>query len=170
VTFEDFAEQHLRRLLRFATVLTSDRGLGEEVVQDVLVRAYQQWDRIGGLADPYAYVRRMVVNERVSWLRKWARMVPTDVSYLAEEQSLVDAADAVSDRAALQGDIARLPRRQRAVIVLRYYENLTDQEIAEVLGCSSVTVRGYAMRGLRALRVAQTRQHDAEATGVRKPA
>jgi len=153
MTFEEFAAAQLYSLLRFSTTLTNDRGLGEDLVQDVLLRAQARWDRIGSVDAPSAYVRRMIVNEFVSWRRKWARIVPSsDVAMMLDERADDHHADH-PERDALQVEIAALPRRQRAVIVLRYYEDLSDSEIAEVLGCSQSTVRGYAMRALRTLRV-----------------
>jgi RNA polymerase sigma-70 factor (sigma-E family) len=153
VTFEQFAAERLRALLRFATTLTSDRGLGEDLVQDVLLRTHARWDRIGQLDEPYAYVRKMLVNEFLSWRRKWARIVPH--ADLPETASRADHAARHADRDAMQHAIEGLPRRQRAVIVLRYYEDLSDDDIAAVLGCTRSTVRGHAMRALRALRVQQ---------------
>jgi RNA polymerase sigma-70 factor (sigma-E family) len=154
VTFEEFAQAKLQALLNFSTVLTNDRALGEDLVQDVLMRAHAQWGRIGELDQPLAYVRRMLVNEFLSWRRKWARLVPrSDVNDLAESLDTADPASGFAERAALADDIARLPRRQRAVIILRYYEDMPDDEIAEWLGCAPSTVRVHALRALRTLRV-----------------
>lgn len=160
MTFEEFAQAKLQVLLNFSTVLTNDRGLGEDLVQEVLMRAHSQWGRIGDLDQPLAYVRRMLVNEFVSWRRKWARIVPrSDVSDLVEPSDPADLVSGFAERAALAGDIARLPRRQRAVIILRYYEDLPDDEIADWLGCAPSTVRVHAMRALRTLRVATAASH-----------
>ena len=151
MTFEEFVAGHQRDLLRFSTTLTNDRGLGEDLVQDILIRAQARWARIEQLDQPYTYVRRMLVNEFVSWRRKWARIVPR--SDLVEARDPTDHAERHATRDALQREIARLPRRQRAVIVLRYYEQLSDAQIATVLGCTRSTVRGYALRALTTLRV-----------------
>jgi len=167
VTFEEFAHAKLQALLNFSTVLTNDRALGEDLVQDVLLRAHRQWDRIGNLDQPLAYVRRMIVNDFVSWRRKWARIVPrSDIVDLLEPLESDDPASTFAERTALAGDIARLPRKQRAVIILRYYEDLPDDEIAEWLGCASSTVRVHAMRALRTLRVT----HGAVAVNPNNPA
>jgi DNA-directed RNA polymerase specialized sigma24 family protein len=123
MTFEEFVTARLPAVLRFAGVLTGDRGLAEDVVQDVLIRASSRWQAIAQLDRPEAYVRKMVVNEILSWRRRSWRLVP------------------------------KLPRRQRAVLVLRYYEGLSDLDIAAVLGCRPGTVRGYASRALAALRI-----------------
>lgn len=149
--FEEFAATRLPALLRFAVVLTGSRASAEDVVQEVLMRANARWRRIGQLDNPEAYVRRMVVNEYISTRRRWGRMVPTaDVD---PGHRVPDPATAQADRDALQAELRRLPPRQRAVLVLRYYLGLSDQEIADELGCTAGTVRGYASRALAGLRV-----------------
>jgi RNA polymerase sigma-70 factor (sigma-E family) len=162
VVFDDWARTRLPALVRFAVVLVGDRGLAEDVVQEVLIRAYGRWERIASLDQPEAYLRRMVTNEYLSWRRRWSRVTP----HADPEASGDDATRAGPDHAALHAErdalrqeLARLPRRQRAVLVLRYYEHLTDAEIAEVLGCPAGTVRSLASRALHALRVdASTRE------------
>jgi RNA polymerase sigma-70 factor (sigma-E family) len=154
VTFDEWAQARLPALLRFAVALTGDRGLGEDVVQEVLIRAYGRWSRIAALDQPEAYLRRMVTNEYLSWRRRWARVTPhADVPAEPGAGPAPDHADAHADRSALAVELARLPRRQRAVLVLRYYEHLTDAEIADVLQCPQGTVRSLASRALRTLRV-----------------
>jgi RNA polymerase sigma-70 factor (sigma-E family) len=154
VTFEEFAATRLNAVLRFAVVLTNDRGLAEDVVQEVLIRAHQRWEQVEAMDHPEAYVRKMVVNEFLSWRRKWSRYVPqADVEPDLREP---DHAQTLAERSALLAEVARLPRRQRAVLVLRYYEGLSDAQIAQVLGCAETTVRGYAFRGLAALRIELT--------------
>lgn len=118
------------------------------------MRAHTQWDHIGQLDAPAAYVRRMLVNEFVSWRRKWARIVPrSDIAALMTHRTEPDNADAHAERTAIADEIGKLSRRQRAVIILRYYEDLPDAEIADLLGCTPSTVRAHAMRALHALRV-----------------
>ena len=150
-TFEDFASTRLPALVRFAAVLTHDRGIAEDVCQEVVIRVHRDWARIALLDHPEAYVRRMIVNEYLSWRRKWARVIPFPT--VGSERSVADHADRVADRDALLTRLGRLPAQQRTVLVLRFYEDLPDAEIAAVLGCSESTVRGYAMRALRALRI-----------------
>lgn len=151
MTYEEFLNTRLRELLRFAVLLCGDRGLAEDVVQDVLIRAHRQWDRIGSTDFPFAYVRRMVVNEHLAWRRKWARQIPTgDVIRIG---SIPDHAEQVTDRDDLVSRLRTLPARQRAAIVLRYYGDLSDLEIAGTLGCSPGTVRGYLSRALATMRV-----------------
>ncbi|WP_305786639.1 sigma-70 family RNA polymerase sigma factor [Symbioplanes lichenis] len=150
--FDDFIAARLRALLRYATVLCGDRAEADDLVQEVLTRALVRWRRIEGLAEPYAYVRAMVTNEFLSRRRRRRfRLVPLD----QHEQ----AAPAVPEGdPELWARLATLPRQQRAVVVLRFYEDLGDEEIAEVLGCRTSTVRAYASRALATLRVTLTRE------------
>jgi RNA polymerase sigma factor (sigma-70 family) len=140
----------------FAAVLAGERALAEDVVQEALIRAPARWDLIEGLDLPEAYVRKMVVNEYLSWRRRSWRLVPSgalaDAGGLGRDHTVDHAVDH-AERDALLAEVGRLPRRQKAVLVLRYYEALTDAEIAEVLGCTPGTVRGYASRALATLRV-----------------
>ena len=170
VTFEEYVAARLAGLLRFAVVLTGDRDLAQDVVQEVLARAQARWRSIVRLDLPDRYVRRMIVNEFVSWRRRWGRQVP--VGWVVDGHPVgvsrqPDAAAAHAERDALLAELARLPRRQQAVLVLRYYEGLSDVEIAEVLGCRPGTVRGYASRALVMLRIELTDVDQSVATGTR---
>jgi RNA polymerase sigma-70 factor (sigma-E family) len=152
--FEEFTAARLPALLRCATLLTRDREEAGDIVQEVLIRALVKWDRIAKLEEPYAYVRRMVTNEFLSLKRRRrVRTVPLrpELDFPAPDTAEPDHRDA------LRGLLAGLPRQQRAVLVLRYYEGLTDDEIAETLGCRAGTVRGYASRALASLRIDVTR-------------
>lgn len=158
MTFEQFAISRLPSLLRYAVVLTGDRELAQDVVQEVLARAQVRWRRILAADAPEAYVRRMVLNEYLSWRRSWAARNVHSVG-----ERLVDLDDArggvrdhaqhVVDADELWARLARLGRKQRAVLVLRYYEELDDESIADLLGCSPVTVRSHASRALKNLRL-----------------
>ena len=152
LAFEEFVRGRLPVLLRFAAVLTGDLGLAEEVVQEVFVRVHQGWTRISRADRPDAYVRRMIVNEFLSRRRGQWRVIPVAAVHDAPDDR-PDPASVYAEREALAQELAQLPPRQRAVMVLRYYEGMSDREIAEALGCSSVTVRGYASRALATLRV-----------------
>jgi RNA polymerase sigma-70 factor (sigma-E family) len=154
--FEEFAAAGLPAVLRFAGVLTGDRALAEDVVQEVLLRAYARWHQIGPLDRPDLYVRRMVVNEYLSWRRRSWRLVPSGSGADIDRRSTPDHAPGHAERDALLTELEKLPRRQRAVLVLRYYEGLPDADIAAVLGCTAGTVRGYASRALASLRVEMT--------------
>jgi RNA polymerase sigma-70 factor (sigma-E family) len=154
--FEEFAGTRLPAVLRFAGVLTGDRALAEDVVQEVLIRASARWQRIGQLDRPEHYVRKMVVNEYLSWRRRSWRLIPAGTGPEIDRRLAPDHAHAHAERDALLAELGKLPRRQRAVLVLRYYEGLSDTEIADVLGCAPGTVRGYASRALATLRIELT--------------
>jgi RNA polymerase sigma-70 factor (sigma-E family) len=151
VEFEEFAATRVDPLLRFARALTGDRGLAEDIVQDVALRLYVRRDDLARIADLDSYARRMVVNGYLSWGRKWFRVLPSAIPPVPVEP---DPADAVTDRQLMIARLARLPRRQRAVLVLRYYQGLNDAEIATELRCSVGTVRSHASRALAVLRIA----------------
>jgi RNA polymerase sigma-70 factor (sigma-E family) len=157
MTFEEFAAARLGAVLRFAAVLSGDRATAEDVVQEVLIRAHARWEAIARLDRPESYVRKMVVNEYLSWRRRSWRLVPSGSGADMDARTAADPGVDHAERAAILAELARLPRRQRAVLVLRYYEGLSDAEIAEVLGCAPGTVRGYASRALATLRVEVTR-------------
>lgn len=153
-TFDQFATDRIDRLLRFATALTCDPYLAQDVVQEVLVRVQHRWARIGPMQARDQYVRRMIINEYLSWRRrKAARTVAATHSTLdAIGTPTADPASSYAERDAMRTQIARLPRKQRAALMLRYYEDRTDAEIAELLGCSAGTVRSHISRALSTLR------------------
>jgi RNA polymerase sigma-70 factor (sigma-E family) len=151
VKFTDYVTANQRTLLRFAMALTGDARLAEDVVQDSLARAFQRWDRISVLDRPHAYVRRMIVNEYLSWRRRWSRVQP--LADIEPDEVQPDHAVEHAERETMIARLARLPRKQRAVLALRFYEGMSDAEIAETLGCAVGTVRGDASRALAALRV-----------------
>jgi RNA polymerase sigma-70 factor (sigma-E family) len=151
--FEEFAAARLPAVLRFAGVLTADRALAEDVVQEVLIRANKRWDQLDRLDHPELYVRKMIVNEYLSWRRRSWRLQPKGSADEVDDRVIPDHAGQYAERDALLAELRKLPRRQRAVLVLRYYQGLSDTEIADVLGCTPGTVRGYASRALAALRV-----------------
>lgn len=153
--FESFAHQMLPDLLRYAAALTGDPHLGADLVQDVLVRAQERWGRIRETDRPDRYVKKMLTNEHLSFRRRWhARSVVLtgDESLHVRTPATPDFAAQVVDRDDLRQQLATLPRRQRAVLVLRFYEGLDDAEIGELLGMRPGTVRSNASRALAALR------------------
>ncbi len=152
MTFEEFAARRLPAVLAFATVLAGEPATAEDLVQEVLIRAYARWGEIGAMDRPELYVRKMVLNEFLSWRRRSWRLVPAaDIE--AASDSTTDHTAEYAEHMAMLAQIARLPRRQRAVLVLRYYEDRSDDEIAELLGCVPSSVRAYASRALATLRV-----------------
>ena len=155
--FELFAERELPGLLRCATMLTGDTELARDLVQDVMLKAHNHWDRVSAAEHPNLYLKAMLTRTHISWRRRWSvRNIMTGYDGAVTGADVPDHADAVVDRDALWHRMADLPRQQRAVLVLRYYEHLTDSEIADVLGCTAGTVRGYASRALTALRLQHT--------------
>jgi RNA polymerase sigma-70 factor (sigma-E family) len=152
MTFEEFTQTRLPAVLSFATVLAGQRATAEDLAQEVLIKAHARWDTIGKLDRPEMYVRKMVLNEFLSWRRRSWRLIPAGDTDLGSAQE-PDHAVGYAEHSAMLTEIARLPRRQRAVLVLRYYEDRSDTEIAELLGCAPGSVRAYASRALATLRV-----------------
>lgn len=163
VQFEQYVTESRQRLFRFGVVLCGDTVLAEELLTDVLGRAFERWDQVSAARDLHAYVRRMLVNEFLNHKRRQARTVPhPEVAQLADLRASrlgttgPDPGDAQADRSALIDELSRLPDRQRAAIVLRFYEDLSDDDIAAALGCRVGTVRSSISRGLATLRVTGT--------------
>ncbi|SNT64431.1 RNA polymerase sigma-70 factor, sigma-E family [Asanoa hainanensis] len=151
--FEDFVVGRSPRLLRTAYLLTRDWALAEDLLQTALARAWEAWSRIDG--DPEPYVRRIIVNTYASaWRRRWRGELPT--ADLPEPPGAADPHGHLDDRDSLWRALGRLPRRQRAVLVLRYFEDLSEAEIAEALGCSIGTVKSQASRAVAKLRLDET--------------
>ena len=159
-------------LLRYAVVLTGDRELAQDVVQEVLARAHVRWRQVTRDGSPDAYVRRMVLNEYLSWRRRWSvRQVHAVGERLVElsdaRATTRDHAHDVVEADELWARLASLPRRQRAVLVLRYYEQLDDAAIAELVDCTQATVRSHASKALTTLRLRSEQQADLSAGGRR---
>jgi len=164
LTADDFAAYvaaHQTALLRFAVVLCGDRHLAEELVSDVLVKAFERWTDVATADHRHAYVRRMLVNHYISWQRKWARQRPYGDEIV--DCAVSDRAHELAERDALLAGLRRLPRQQRAVIVLHFYEGLSTDETAETLGCRPGTVRSHLSRGLAALRIDYTQREAPDA-------
>jgi RNA polymerase sigma-70 factor (sigma-E family) len=151
VTFEEFVHSRGAALVRFARLLTGDNHRADDLVQDVLARAFVKWRRVSAAERPDLYVRRMLVNANASW---WRRRASTEVvvAVPTDDRHTRTVEDELAERDHLWTVVARLPVRQRAVLVLRYYEDLDDASIAEILNISAVTVRTTASRALAALR------------------
>jgi RNA polymerase sigma-70 factor (sigma-E family) len=148
--FETFVHSRGARLLRLGYLLCGDPTQAEDLIQTALAIAHRKWHRVSEATDVDAYVRQIVVNEHLSTRRRKA----SGERVLAEvpDRGTPSGTDAVDARDAAWRALARLPRQQRAVLVLRYYEDLDDSRIAQLLGCSPGTVRGYAWRALAVLR------------------
>jgi RNA polymerase sigma-70 factor (sigma-E family) len=151
-SFEDFVLRQGEGLLRVAVMLCGDRGRAEDLVQSALIKAYPRWDRVAAMEQPAAYVRAVLVREHLRWWRRRPNLEIPGAAAEADRPSRTDLAQESADRHAAWELLGRLPARQRAVLVLRYYEDLSDREIAQTLGCGESTVRSQAARGLAALR------------------
>ncbi|MEQ4300744.1 SigE family RNA polymerase sigma factor [Plantactinospora sp. B6F1] len=153
MTYEEFADSRLTALLRYAVMLTGDPHLAQDLVQETMVRVQLNWRRVARADAPERYVRRMLTNQYLDWQRgSWVRRVLLRAE--PDEAVVVrpDHAETTVDRDQVWTWLSRLPRRQRAALVLRYYEDLPDAEIAEVLGCAVGTVRSAISRALATLR------------------
>jgi RNA polymerase sigma-70 factor (sigma-E family) len=150
VDFDEFVAARSGRLLRTAYLLTRDRDLAEDLLQTALTRAWFGWSRING--EPEPYVRKVLVNTYASWWRrKWRGEEPTET--LPDGPSGHGTADGPETGHDLWTALGRLPRRQRAVVVLRYFEDLSEAETARLLDCSVGTVKSQASKALAKLRV-----------------
>lgn len=161
--FEEYVAARGPGLVRFATLLTGDPHRAEDLVQDALGKAYLRWSGIRRSDNPDVYVRRLVVNGSRSWWRRRSNL-ELPVEQTTDSRTAGDFGAEVAERDAMRRWIARLPHRQRTVLVLRYYDDLDDAAIAEILGCSQATVRTHAMRGLDALRKRHTHSDENTAT------
>ena len=148
--FTAYLQARQASLLRTAYLLTGDRHQAEDLVQTAFAKLYLAWDRVRDRESVDAYVRRILVNEHNSlWRRAWKRNErPTEV---LPEAAVVDEYDDGTS-SALWASVQTLPRKARAVLVLRYYEQLTEAETAEVLGISVGTVKSQTSRALATLR------------------
>jgi RNA polymerase sigma-70 factor (sigma-E family) len=149
VAFDEFVAARSTALLRTAFLLTHDHALAEDLLQAALAKAWFAWSRIE--TSPEGYVRKVLVNTYASWWRrKWNGEHATDT---IPDHGVSDAADASATSHDLWQAMERLPRRQRAVIVLRYFEDLSESETATLLGCSVGTVKSQASKALAKLRI-----------------
>jgi RNA polymerase sigma-70 factor (sigma-E family) len=147
-SFDQFVAAHVDDLLRTAYLIVWDEGEAEDIVQDCLLKVARRWSRVRLMEQPRAYARRVLVNLALDGARGRARRR----SELEPETAAIPIADdplpALDERADLLEALGRLPARQRAVLVLRYFNDLTEAQAAEVLGCSPGTVKSSASRGL----------------------
>ncbi|HEX3930209.1 MAG TPA: SigE family RNA polymerase sigma factor [Nocardioides sp.] len=146
---DEFVAARSGALLRTAYLLTRDHALAEDLLQTALTKAWFAWRRIQG--EPEPYVRKILVNTYASWWRRrWNGEQPTET---LPEPTAVDTVGDAAEPSDLWTAMGRLPRRMRAVLVLRYYEDLTEAQTAEVLGCSVGTVKSQASKALAKLRI-----------------
>lgn len=149
--FAQFVEQRQRALLRSAWLLTSDWGLAEDLVQTALARSWLRWERIRRRDDPEIYVRKVLVSTWVNWSRrKWRGERPGND--LPDGPAPGDLAAEAVVRVAVRCALGSLTDRQRAVLVLRVFDDLTEVQTAAVLGCAVGTVKSTMAQALARLR------------------
>jgi RNA polymerase sigma-70 factor (sigma-E family) len=149
--FREFVAARSAALVRAAWLLTGDEALAHDLVQTALVKTWSRWSRIERRDAPEAYVRRVLVSTFLTWnRRRWWGEVP--VAVVPERAASRDAFAAVDTRAAIAVALRALPARQRAVIVLRFFEDQTEAQAAELLGCSVGTVKSQTAKALARLR------------------
>ncbi|MCO8273790.1 SigE family RNA polymerase sigma factor [Actinoplanes sp. TRM 88003] len=149
-SFDDFVQTRGWALLRFAYVLSGDSHLAEDLVQEVLAKMHRRWGRVAELHNAEAYVRKAILRQFLSWRRRRA----STETVLAElpEQAGDEPQTRIVARDQMWQLLAGLPRAQRAVLVLRFYCDLPDAEIAALLDCGESTVRSQASRALAKMR------------------
>jgi RNA polymerase sigma-70 factor (sigma-E family) len=151
-SFAEFATANGRRLRHAARLLTGDDGRAEDLVQTALARTYLRWDRIRA-DNPMAYVRRVLYTAHADWWRRgWRGEYPTDA--IPDTAAPGDLAAEQAERDRLRAALATLSPRERAVVVLRFYEDLGERETAAALGIAPGTVKSTCSRALGKLRVA----------------
>ncbi|AEV85807.1 RNA polymerase sigma-E factor [Actinoplanes sp. SE50] len=149
--FGEFVSARYPALVRYGALLTGDRGHGEDLTQDALVKTYRAWRRLHPQGDPEAYTRQVMV--RAAWRsgrRLWRFEIPAEV--LPDRPAAGDVADQLGTADLVLAALRELPAGQRVVLVLRYWANLSEQEIAAQLNCSIGTVKSRASRAITALR------------------
>ncbi len=139
------------RLVRTAYAICGDHGTAEDAVQAALISAYRSWQRVRAANNQEAYLRKMVVNQLFSWGRRKSWKMTTSMGVGAEPVHTSHETDVVEHELVWDA-VAQLPARQRAVIVLRYYEGLTEAEIAETLGIRPGTVKSQSSAAIARLR------------------
>ncbi len=149
--FDAYVQSRSQALLRLAYLLTGDAHLAEDLVQTSLAKVMGRWDAVAGRGDPHAYVRTVVLHTALGWRRRrWRGERPSD--RVPDEADAHDAATAVVGRERLRVALLRLPPRQRAAVVLRHYEDLSEADVARALHCSVGTVKSQTARALDRLR------------------
>ena len=156
--FPQFIRAREQSLQRTAWLLTGDWGLAEDLVQTALARSWPRWERINRRDDPEVYVRRVMVNTWITWSRRRWRTERASPEVEAAEAAVgrnaagADVASEVATRMALRDALAALTGRQRAVLVLRLYDDLPEAQVAQILNCSVGTVKSAQSRALTRLR------------------
>ncbi|ALV38226.1 SigE family RNA polymerase sigma factor [Streptomyces sp. CdTB01] len=152
--FREFVAARSRSLLHTAYLLTGDWEQGRDLLQTALASTARRWSKLRDREQPEIYVRRALYNAQVDRFRllSWGRETVTDTLPDRPPGQAADLADTVVQRQDIMAALRRLPRRQRAVIVLRYFEDRPDNEIAAILGVAQGTVRSQTHKALASLR------------------
>ena len=148
--FTDFVADHGARLLRTACLVTGDSHLGEDLVQTALAKAYGSWAKVRQADQPVAYVRRLMINTHLSWVRRLTNTERPLERFPDAGTGDHQTAHAETDE--MRQALLRLSPRVRAAVVLRYFEDLSEADTAQLMGCSRSTVNNHVTRGLAALR------------------
>jgi RNA polymerase sigma-70 factor (sigma-E family) len=148
--FETFVTGHADALLRLGVLLTGDRQIAEDLVQTALMKVHRRWSRIAA-DDPYPYARRVLATSAASWFRKRSTQEIVDLPPV--DPAGPDRTDEVAERHRVAAALDELPPRMRAVLVLRYAEDLSEAATAAALGLSVHTVNSQTRRGLARLRL-----------------
>jgi len=149
--FQEFVAARGPALLRTAYLLTGDQQLSEDLVQTSLEKALRHWSKIKVSAATEGYVRRIMYRENISfWRQRRSREVP--MAELPDERESADLADAAGDRLAMRAALSRLGPRQRTVLVLRFYEDLTEAQVAREMGVALGTIKSQTAKALDQLR------------------
>ena len=159
--FREFMRDRASLLHQSAYLLCGDWHLAHDLVQDTLVKAYQHWPRVRQADRPDAYVRRILLNEARGRWRRRERTMPVSRFPEGREPVAPDAADEIACRAGLLQALLVLPLRQRATVILRYLEGMSERETAAVLGCSEGTVKSQSARALSTIRSSLDRTESA---------
>ncbi|NUP50137.1 MAG: SigE family RNA polymerase sigma factor [Catenulispora sp.] len=152
--FQDYVAARWPGLVRTAYLLTGDQFLAEDLAQTTLTSVYASWRRVRRVEDVDAYVRRVLINANAGRFRK--RRVVEHLVAAPQDDRAHAPHEPIAQRSALMAALSELPPRQRAVVVLRYWEDLSEQEVAAVLGCSTGTVKSQASKALARLRTNST--------------
>lgn len=148
--FSEYASVRWSSLVRTAYLLTGDHGHAEDLVQTALAKCFVAWPRLRSGDAPDAYVRKTLLNTYISWRRKrsWHEMPSED----PPDEVCPDATEGLAQRSMFLAALAGLPPKQRAVVVLRFYEDLGVQQVAKEMGCSTGSVKRQTSEALKKLR------------------
>ena len=150
VAFSELVATRSAALVRTAYLVVGDHQLAQDLVQEALVKTYVAWPRLRDVSKAEAYARRSIVTTAISWRRR--RSFHARPAQTIPEQAQPDGTDAIATHDVMWAELGALPPRQRAAIVLRYYEDLSEAETAQVMGCAVGTVKSQVSTGLQRLR------------------